>query len=408
MRRLWASYRSAYAGLPRAAWLLAGAQLVNASGTMVVFFLTLYLTAKKGIPLEHATGVMTGYGLGMLAGTLLGGALCDRIGPNAVQRSSLCGSALLLLVMSTLSTLPWILATAVVWGGCAAMLFPANASAMAAVCPEPVRARGFVLHRLANNLGVAVGPVLGGVLAQRYDYRLLFWVDGATSLGAAVILWRLFPPRAAAPSRAGRAEVPRLALHRDGVLWALLASTFGLSLVVSQVFSTFAPCLRDTLGMTEPLIGLMLAVNAVLIVLVQMPLIHRVERFSRTRVAALGAVLFALGFGAMPLARGPGLLAVTVAVWTVGEMLAFPSLMTAVSLRAPEGGQGRYQGVQGLAFSLGMTVGPAVGGKLTALAGFDVLWAAVAVVAMAAAGLLAAVSRRAYAREDANAAGIGT
>ncbi len=391
MGSLWSSYRESYSGLPRAAWLLAGAQLVNSSGTMVIFFLTLYLTSRMGFTLESAGEVLSAYGLGSLAGTLAGGALSDRLGPHTVQRLSLSGTAVLLALLGAMGTLAAILVAAILWGFFNAALFPANAAAMAAVCPATVRARGFVLNRLANNLGATVGPVIGGLLARR-DYRYLFWVDAGTCLAAALVLWRLFPARASRPPEASRA--PKGPWRADTVLLGLMASTLGLSLVIAQVFSELGIYLKKAEGLSEPTIGALLAVNTVLIVLVQMPIIHAMERFSRARAACAGASLFALGFGLMPFVRGPALVALTVAVWTFGEMLAFPSLMTAVSLRAPPGSQGRYQGLHAVAFSLGMTIGPALGAWLSETRGFSSLWLAVAAVAFVVALLLAALPER--------------
>jgi predicted MFS family arabinose efflux permease len=260
---------------------------------------------------------------------------------------------------------------------------------MASVCPEPVRAKGFVLNRLANNLGATIGPVAGGLLA-RHDYRYLFWVDGGTCLVAAVLLWRLFPggPSRRSPGQPARARSPWAI---DVGVLGLLASTVLLSLVIAQVFSAFAPYVRASEGLPELAIGMLLAVNTVLIVAVQMPLIHAVQGFPRTRAACAGGLLFAAGFGMMPLHRGVLFLAFTVAVWTFGEMLAFPSVMTAMSLRAPPGAQGRYLGLHSLAFSLGMTAGPALGARLVDARGFPALWLAVAAVALAAAAILGAL-----------------
>lgn len=393
MRKLWSSYRASYSGLPRAAWLLAGAQLVNASGTMVVFFLTLYLTKSLGFTLETAGNVMSGYGLGMAAGTLAGGALADRLGPYSVQRLSLVGTAALLMILGASGTFPTLLAAAVLWGFFNAALFPANATAMAAVCPEPVRARGFVLNRLANNLGATIGPVVGGLLARR-GYRSLFWVDAGTSLVAAILLHRLFPGRGNSARGPEPARSSRLRWCRDRVLVGLLAAALGLSIVIAQVFSEFAPYLKNVESFSEPAIGILFAVNTALIVVAQMPIIHAVQRFTQPRTASVGALLFAAGFTLMSVAHGPMLMALAIAVWTFGEMLAFPSLMTAVSLRAPPGEQGRYQGLHALAFSLGMTAGPTLGARLSQARGFATLWLTVGALALVVAVLLAVLPEK--------------
>ena len=133
------------------------------------------------------------------------------------------------------------------------------------------------------------------------------------------------------------------------------------------------------------MIGLAVAVNSGLIVLAQMVLTHGAERFRRGRVAAVGTILLGLGFGLLPLGRGFLYAAMTIVIWTFGEMLVLPTLTTMISLRAPEGGQGKYQGLFSLAFSVGNVLGPAVGMAAYDRLGAPVLWFGVAGLAAAVA-----------------------
>ena len=73
-------YRNAFGGLSKDIWLLAFVTFVNRSGTMVVPFLTVYLTTKLQFSLTQAGWVMTCFGVGSVLGTLLGGKLTDKIG----------------------------------------------------------------------------------------------------------------------------------------------------------------------------------------------------------------------------------------------------------------------------------------------------------------------------------------
>jgi len=187
-----ALYRRAYRGLPRRAWILFAVNLVNSSGAMVIFFLSLYLTRKLGFSPARAGQALSLYGLGSLAGAFLGGWLADRVGSIRVQKASLALCGVILIVLGQAHTawsiLPLLFGLALVAG----MLYPANATSMSRICPPDLQVKGFALNRLANNLGATLGPAIGGVLALR-DYRLLFWADGLTSLAAAAVfamLWR--------------------------------------------------------------------------------------------------------------------------------------------------------------------------------------------------------------------------
>jgi MFS family permease len=370
-------YRATYAGLPRDAWALSAILFINMSGTMVVFFLSLYLTRHLGFTVVRAGQVLSGYGFGMLLGNLLGGLASDRLGARLTQRLSMALSGVFLISLGFFRDFPSVLAFMFLYGVSAAALFPANASALAEICAPEIRSRGFVLSRLANNLGVTIGPVVGGFLAGRH-YSLLFWVDGTTCLLAALAFYVLFPAGGRrSGSVAAREQRPRpLAWRRDGIMISILLLTIGLSTVFSQLFGTFPLYMKSAYGLTERLIGPLFAVNTVLIVIFQMPLTHAAEKFKRGRVAAAGALFLGAGLSLLPLSRGALYAAATVAVWTVGEMLMMPTLVTMISLRAPSGAQGQYQGAFGLAFGIGSVLGPALGTRLYETFGGSVLWPA--------------------------------
>ena len=215
-------YRSAYAGLPRAAWLMSGVQLINMSGTMVIFFLSLYLTRKLGFSVSQAGQVISGYGFGMLLGTVTSGYLTDRLGAHSVQKISLACSGIFLIILGFQHSFTLVLMLVALYGFSNSALFPANASAMAAICSGELRIKGFVMNRLANNLGASIGPVVGGFLAL-LNYRLLFWVDGITCLLAADAFVLVFPEARPIPhTEPHQGNGPAIAWWRDGPFLTML------------------------------------------------------------------------------------------------------------------------------------------------------------------------------------------
>ena len=385
--RVVARYREAYSGLPRDAWALSLILFIDQCGTMVIFFLSLYLTRKLGFPVVRSGQALSAYGFGMLLGALVGGAASDRIGPRRTQQLCMFGAGLSLFALGASRSFLAVFVCVFLYGLFATALFPAIASGMVEVCEPGVRSRGFVLNRLAANLGVTIGPVVGGFLARR-DFGLLFLVDGATCLLAGLSFFVIFP-RGRVPAAPPPRTEGRTAWWRDRGLRTVLGGTIGVSIVFNQLWGTFPLYLRSAYGLTENLIGPLFAVNTVLIVLFQMVLTHGVERFPRGRVAAAGALALGLGFGLMPFGRGWLYGALSVAVWTVGEMLFIPTVTTMISERADAGSQGRYQSLLSLAFGLGFIAGPALGTRVLERFGGTALWLGTAGLGAASAAVFA-------------------
>lgn len=368
--RAFSFYREAYSGLPRNAWLLALVQFVNRSGSMVLFFLTLYLTRKLGFTLAQAGRAVSVFGVGALLGAWLGGVLCDRLGATAVQRLSLLLGGLNLIAMGYMASHAAILVTAFLQGVFSEALLPGNTTAMARECRAEIRTRGFALNRLAANLGVTIGPVVGGYLAM-WNYRALFWVDGLTSLAALAIFTVFFKAGHGRPAAEATAAPPATGTR---LLPAIFIMVFGIGLIFSQLFSTFPLYMHAAFGFAENRIGQLLAINTVIIVLFEMVLLHGLKNAAPLKVIALGTLLTGLGFALTPLGRGFAYASLTVAVWTAGEMLSLPLLTTEIANRSHEGNRGRHMGWFGVSFSLAWMLGPLAGSAVYSRVSPLALW----------------------------------
>jgi predicted MFS family arabinose efflux permease len=419
-------YRRAYSGLPRGAWILFAVNLVNSSGAMVIFFLSLYLTRKLGFTPARAGQALGLYGLGSVFGAFCGGWLADKMGSVTVQKASLFLSGTFLISLGFVRQLWLLLPLLFLFALSAGSLYPANATSMAAVCPHDLQVKGFALNRLAGNIGATIGPAVGGVLAL-HDYRLLFWADGATSLAAAAVfalLWKgagrvvregegegegvgiaagvgkerletgqigdgsTDEVHAANASAAGAgqrdaaastraiaiAPAPSLTPWRDAPFLALLVILFVWSAVFIQLLSTFPLYMRDVYGLAENHIGQLFAVNTVIIVFLEMILMERIRRRSLPRMISVSFILLGAGFGLMPLGRSFLYAAFTVVVWTFGEMLSIPLVTTMISARADDSTRGRYLGLNSFVFSLALIVAPAAGMAVYGRFGGTALW----------------------------------
>lgn len=375
LRSILRTYQAAFRGLPRPVWALAAVTLVNRAGTMVLPFLILYFTTEKGFSAGEAGGLLAIYGGGAMGGAYLGGRLADRIGALRVQGLSLLATGLAFLLLGTLDSTVFIAATLAVLALVGEAFRPANAAALAELSPPEVLIRAYALRRLAINIGMTLGPAVGGYLAV-IGYEWLFRVDALTCFAAALMLRITLPAdtRPAPEAKEAKHDGAAVSPWRDPVFVAFLFLTFLLASVFFQIFSTFPLTLRDHFGLSEDRIGLVLAFNTLLIILFEMVLTHRLERRDPLRVLAVGAFLSGFGLSLLPLGSSAIFLLGTVAIWTLGEMLAAPTAEGFVASRAAPQARGRFMGLFVLAWSAAFMVAPLSGTLIYSRFGQEALW----------------------------------
>jgi MFS family permease len=380
-------YRTAYSGLPREAWILSLVEVVNRSGTMVIFFLTLYLTETFGISPEKAGYVITSYGVGALFGAYLGGKFTDMIGAYSVQKVSLISTGIFYIILGYVTHYWFFLVLMFILGVVGEALHPANATAMSQVCPSELRTKGFALNRLATNFGVTIGPVLGGYLAL-INYRLLFWIDGITCVVAAGLFVFFFkstsrPMQEAKPeANTNTMATPKRTVLKDYFFLKLLLLTFLMGLIFVQMFSTYPLYFKNFYGFPENTIGLLIAINTIMIVLFEMLLMEKLRGKNVISVISIGAFLLCAGFAIIPLGRGHLYAAFTVVVWTIGEMLALPFITTVIADHSDDAVRGQYMGLYSLSFALAFSVGPTLGTTIYGSIGPDYVWLFCGIIAV--------------------------
>ena len=386
MRRL----RAALAAYPRPFWMLVVGTFVNRTGLVVLPFLALYLTSQRGVGVAAATLAVSLYGAGAFLGGFVGGWLSDRVGRRPVLLASLGGAAVPVAAIPFAPGYAAVAALTFAFGLLAEMYRPAVSAAVADLVPEERRARAYAIVYWAINLGVAVGPALGGLLAER-SYLALFALEGATLLGyAAIVLLAVPETRPAVASGAERVRIDLRPVARDGALAALAAAVLLVGVGFFQLFSAL-PLTMAADGLSELDFGLVVTVNGGLIVLVGLPVAAFVgERLTSWWVP--GAVaLVAVGLALTAPAHTFWAYAAASVVWTLGEMAFLPVVPTIVARLAPVELRGSYQGVYHASWGLAKAIGPALGGLVLAGAGAAALWLGAGALAGLAAVVLAAL-----------------
>ncbi len=379
---------SGLAGLARDSWLLALATLVNRAGTMVIPFLALHFTGNLGFSAAQAGLALAVYGIVSLLTSPFAGRLADRIGAQRILALSLTLGGLGFWALPLLRTLPQVLLGMVVLSAVSEAMRPATLALVSDLARPEHRRQAFALNRLAINLGMSVGPALGGVLAA-HSFQMLFWVDGATSIAAALVLL-LFPLRVhSVEAHAG--APPSLGAIADRRLRYVILCLLPVLLVFFQHEGPLPVWMVDQLGLSTRSFGLLFTLNTLLIVFLEVRLNTVTAHWSPARALSVGSALCTVGFGALAFLTSYWGIVATVVVWTFGEMILFPSMAAYVSELAPPARRGEYMGFYSMTFGIGFTVGPWAGLSVLGAAGARALWLSCLAVGAVSTWLLARI-----------------
>ncbi len=372
MKRLANLYFNSFAGLSKEVWWLALVSLVNRAGTMVVPFLSLYLTKELNFTLSDVGWVMTSFGLGSVAGSWLGGRFTDKIGAYQVMVFSLVGAGILFLGLQFIESFVGLCIGVFILMSVADMFRPAMFVALGTYSKPENKTRSLTLVRLAINLGFSIGPALGGLIIFALSYRGLFWIDGLTCLLAGFILLKLLNPKKIEATEVTINPNAKSA-YLDGQFWLFVSAMVIFSFVFLQLLSTLPIYYDQYHHLTELEIGFLFAANGILIFLIEMPLVKFLEN-SRMPVILLmfcGVFIVGLGYVILNLTPWQGILWVSMVLLTFGEMLAFPFSNTYAMERSKRGNSGEYMAFYSIAFSVGHVFGHNTGMQLANGIGFE-------------------------------------
>jgi MFS family permease len=294
---------------------------------------------------------MAVYGCGMLASSLLGGHLADRIGRRRTICLSGFGAATALLALSQVHRLAVTLLAAGSAGLLSGAYQPAAAALLADLVAPGQRVVAYGLYRTSVNAGVAAGGVIAGLLAD-ISYTWVFVTDAGTSAVFGLLALTALPGHAKASGTPDRAA--RIGPAVDRRLAVLLAATALIAFVFYQ-YQAGLPIRLRQLHYSPALLGVLMSVNGLLVVVAQMPVSAWARRHN---VMPLGFVLIGAGFALNGAAGAIPLLVVSVLVWTAGEMVMAPAAMSRIAELAPDGRQGRYQGYFAFTLASGQVTAP--------------------------------------------------
>jgi MFS family permease len=386
--------RETVSGLPREFWWLWTSTLVNRLGAFVATFMALYLTLDRGYSASYAGLVAALHGLGGVVSSLGAGVMTDRLGRRptllVAQSSTAVSVALLGFVHHPVA----IAAVAFLVGMASNASRPAVQAMMADLVRPEDRVRAFSLNYWAINLGFAVSSMGAGFIAE-FSYLAGFLIEaGMTAVCAVVVFLKLPESRPVVQDTKGGGGdgVGLGAVLRDGRFMGVVGLSF-LVAVVFQQGSVGLPVAMGEAGFTPADYGMAIAVNGVLIVALQIPVTRFIEHRDPKRLLVVSSLLTGYGFGLTAFAGSVGVFALTVCVWTLGEMINAPTQSGLVVRLSPVHGRGRYQGVYTLSWAVASLVAPLMSGFVIDRYGAEWLWGMCAVIGTVAAVGYAALMR---------------
>ncbi len=383
-------YIDSFKGLSNEVWFLALITLINRAGTMVIPFLSLYLTENLHFTLGDVGWVMSSFGLGSFAGSWLGGKLSDKFGFYRVMVWSLLLTGFSFIGLQYITSF-WgfvigIFITLIV----ADTFRPAMFVSLKAYSRPENQTRSLTLIRLAINLGFSVGPFLGGLIIASLSYNGLFWVDGLTCISAILLFMTVLKERKAPES--SRVEnntdlSSSTSAYKDKTYWIFLAAVFIMGFTFFQLFSTIPLFYKEIHHLSEIQIGLIMSINGGLIFILEMPLINYLEKvvLDKTKVIFWGMILIALSFVALNISDWIGMLVISMLIITLAEMLGFPYTNAFAMNRAPKGRDGQYLALYTMAFSLSLIFSSKVGMEVVEAYSFEANWYLMGVLGLIAA-----------------------
>jgi MFS family permease len=374
--------------LPHNMWVLFWATLINRSGTMVLPFLALYMTKHFGYSEADAGLVLAVYGVGALITAPVIGKVSDKVGSFRNMKASLFMTGFMFFVYTFISNYYFILGFTFLLAVINEAFRPANLSLISEVVTPSQRRTAFALNRLAINLGMSIGPVVGGLLTL-INFSIIFYVDGITSLIAALFLvtskWEKLKGQNDPGILVGNEEPKHLSALKDKNLIFFLLALIPIVMVFFQHMSTMPLFLVHNLGFSTATYGALTIVNTGLIILIEVPLNNYLSTWSDKKNLTIGAILTAIGFGGMAFAHDIPFLIITIIIWTFGEMIVFPASAAYVSEIAPVKKRGEYMGFFQMSFSISFMAGPWLGSVILENFGSFSLWIGAFVFCIASA-----------------------
>ncbi len=373
-------YTNSFKGLSKESWMLALVMLINRSGSMVLPFLGVYMTAHLKFSIENTGIVLSFFGIGSVIGSWFGGFITDKFGEYRVQYLSLLLSVPLFCLIPLFKTEIGVAAIILLQSIVSDSFRPANSVAITKYAKPENITRAFSLNRMAINLGFSIGPALGGILSA-ISYEFLFYSNAFAALSAGILYIIFFNKRNKLAKLKARKVKEAIEIkkenspYKDGkfLIYCFLCMLF--SICFFQLFSTLTIFYKETAHLSQQNIGYLLGYSGFIVVLLEMGLVQAAEKYlNLARTMFLGTFICGLSYAMLGFDYSIITLIISMTLLSVGEIWALPFMSTITALRSGKNNKGAYMGLNGIAFSIAFIITPYLGTLIAEKFGFTILW----------------------------------
>ncbi|MHA1618107.1 MAG: MDR family MFS transporter [Promethearchaeota archaeon] len=399
--------KNVYHEFPSKFWVLILATFIDSLGGGLLFpFYALYVTEHFNVGMIEVGLLFSFLSAGGIVGSILGGSLSDKYGRKLILLFGLIFSGLGSLAMGFVNQLNYFYLFAVFLGLLGAAGRPARQAMVADMLPPEKRISGYAILRVTSNLAVTIGPALGGLLITQ-GFLTLFIGDAVASSITAVIVFYKIPetkPETKSETKSESKFNPLTKKHKETFLdtmkgyshvlkdqlFMLFVITAALvALVYMQMSSSLPVFLRDQHGFPAQKFGLLLSLNAGMVVFFQIFITRKISKHDPFKMMALGVIFYGIGFVMYGFVSNEILFFVAMAIITTGEMTIASFSQSLVASFAPEDKRGRYMAVFSLKRTIPRLFGVLLAGVVMNTYGDYVLWYIAGILCLiAAAGYL--------------------
>lgn len=346
--------------VPAAVWALLVGTFINKLGSFLQVFLVLYLT-NRGFSANQAGLALGAYGAGSIVGVIIGGSITDRFGYRRTIVASMSSAALFTIALLYAPNFIMIVAVVAITGAVAQAYRPASSALLTSLTPQSRHVMVFAAYRLAFNLGMTAGPLIGAFFAEK-SFAFLLWADALTSLAFALIAMFVLPADTPSAQReqADHSQGGYLQVLVDKRYLLFLIALFLNAVVYIQYIATL-PLYVSSLGLPPQMFGALVSLNALIVIVCELPITRFVQHFPMRLSIALGVGLVGLGLNLYVVPAGIIMLIIATIIWSLGEIIGTPAASAYPVRVAPVALRGRYLAASAAPQSLGYALGPVIG-----------------------------------------------